>query len=77
MLQEGDSQGRLAYFHRTLARDPSYYRAYHNLGLADYQLGHTGQAKGDFQKSIELSNGGLRALSIRADNGALRKAGIS
>ena len=58
MLQEGDAQGSLAYFQRTLATDPSYYRAYHNLGLADYQLGHMGQAEGDFQKSIELSNGG-------------------
>jgi tetratricopeptide (TPR) repeat protein len=58
MLQEGDAQGSPAYFQRTLARDPSYYRAYHNLGLADYHLGHTGQAEGDFQKSIELSNGG-------------------
>jgi len=58
MLQQGDAQGSLAYFQRALARDPSYYRAYHNLGLANYELGHTGQAEGDFQKSIELSNGG-------------------
>jgi len=58
MLQQGDAQGSLAYFQRTLATDPSYYRAYHNLGLAHYQLGHMGQAEGDFQKSIELSNGG-------------------
>ena len=58
MLRQGDAQGSLAYFQRALARDPSYYRAYHNLGLANYELGHTGQAEGDFQKSIELSNGG-------------------
>ena len=58
MLQEGDAQGSLAYFQRTLATDPSYYRAYHNLGLANYQLGDTEQAEGNFQKSIELSNGG-------------------
>jgi len=58
MLQQGDSQGSLDYFRRALARDPHYYRAYHNLGLANYQLGNTEQAKGNFQKSIELSNGG-------------------
>jgi len=58
MLQHGDAQGSLAYFRRALATDPSYYRAYHNLGLANYQLGHAEQAEGDFQKSIELTNGG-------------------
>jgi len=58
MLQRGDAQGSLAYFHRALAKDPSYYRAYHNLGLAHYQLGKRPQAEEDFQKSIGLSNGG-------------------
>ena len=58
MLQQGDAQGSLAYFRRALARDSGYYRAYHNLGLANYQLGNTEQAEGNFQKSIELSNGG-------------------
>lgn len=58
MLQQGDAQRSLAYFRRALARDPSYYRAYHNLGLANYQMGNTEQAEGDFQKSIEVSNGG-------------------
>jgi len=58
MLQQGDAQGSLAYFRRALGRDPGYYRAYHNLGLANYQLGNTAQAEGNFQKSIELSNGG-------------------
>lgn len=58
MLQHGDAQGSLDYFRRALAMDPGYYRAYHNLGLANYQLGDTEQAEADFQKSIELSNGG-------------------
>src|SRR5215831_12521712 len=58
MLQHGDAQGSLDYFRRALARDPGYYRAYHNLGLANYQLGNTEQAEEDFQRSIELSNGG-------------------
>ena len=57
-LQQGDAEGSLDYFQRALARDPGYYRAYHNLGLANYQLGNIEQAEGNFQKSIELSNGG-------------------
>src|SRR5215470_15422820 len=39
MLQHGDAQGSLYYFRHALARDRGYYRAYHNLGLANYQLG--------------------------------------
>ena len=58
MLQQGHAQGSLDYFRRALAEDPGYYRAYHNLALANYQLGNTEQAEGNFQKSIELSNGG-------------------
>lgn len=57
-LQKGDAQGSLAFFQRALAKDPGYYRAYHDLGLAHYQLGETAQAEEDFQKSIDLTNGG-------------------
>lgn len=57
-LQKGDAQGSLAYFQRALLKDPGYYRAYHDLGLAHFQLGDTAQAEEDFQKSIDLTNGG-------------------
>lgn len=57
-LQKGDARGSVSYFQRTLVKDPGYYRAYHNLGLAHYQLGEKEQAEQDFQKSIDLTNGG-------------------
>lgn len=58
LLQGGDTQRSLAYFQRALAKDPGYYRAYHDLGLAYLQLGETARAAEDFQKSIDLTNGG-------------------
>lgn len=58
LLLKGDVQGSLVYFQRALAKDPGYYRAYHNLGLAYLQLGETARAEEDFQKSIDLTNGG-------------------
>jgi len=57
-LQKGDAQGSLEFFQRALAKDPSYYRAYHDLGLAHYRLGETALAEEDFQKSIDLTKGG-------------------
>ncbi|HKW62677.1 MAG TPA: tetratricopeptide repeat protein [Candidatus Acidoferrum sp.] len=59
LLQKGDLNGSLAYFQRALTKDPSYYRAYHDLGLAYLQLGETARAEEDFQKSIDLTNGGF------------------
>jgi len=58
MLQKGNAEGSVAYFQRALAKDPNYYRAYHDLGLAHYQLGETALAEEDFQKSIDITNGG-------------------
>lgn len=58
LLQKGDLQGSLAYFQLALAKDPGYYRAYHDLGLVYLQLGDIARAADDFQKSIDLTNGG-------------------
>jgi len=58
LLQKGNLQESLSYFQRATEKDPEYYRAYHNSGLAHYQLGEIEQAEADFQKSIELTNGG-------------------
>lgn len=58
LLQKGDLEGSLAYFERALAKDPGYYRAYHDLGLVYLQLGDNARAADDFQKSIDLTNGG-------------------
>jgi Tfp pilus assembly protein PilF len=59
LLLKGDSRGSLAYFERALADDPGYYRAYHNLGLAQYQLGEKERAEKAFQQAIDLTNGGF------------------
>jgi len=59
LLQKGDARGSLVYFERALAKDPGYYRAYHNLGLAQYKLGERAQAEDSFQRAIDLTNGGF------------------
>lgn len=58
LLQKGEAPQSIFYFQRALAKDPGYYRAYHNLGLAYYQLGHVGDAEQAFQKAIDVTNGG-------------------
>jgi tetratricopeptide (TPR) repeat protein len=58
LLQKGDARGSVTYFHRALAKDPGYYRAYHNLGLAQYRLGETAKAEEALQRAIDLTNGG-------------------
>jgi Tfp pilus assembly protein PilF len=58
LLQKGDAAQSIPYFQRTLAKDPNYYRAYHNLGLAYHQLGRVVDAEHAFQKAIDLTNGG-------------------
>jgi len=60
-LQNGDGLGSVAYFQAVLAKDPSYYRAHHNLGLAYYQMGRLEDAEGELQKAIDLTNGGFAA----------------
>jgi len=58
LLLKGDDRGSLVYFERAVAQDPGYYRAYHNLGLAEYQLGDKAKAEEAFQRAIDLTNGG-------------------
>jgi tetratricopeptide (TPR) repeat protein len=57
-LQKGDARSSLVYFEKAVARDPGYYRAYHNLGLAQYLLGEKAQAEEALQRAIDLTNGG-------------------
>ena len=59
LLQKGDVEASLPYFQRAIAKEPDYYQAYHNLGLAHYRLGDTARAEEDFQKSIDLAKGGF------------------
>ena len=58
LLQKGLAEQSVAYFNRAIAEDPTYYRAYHNLGLAQLSLGQTHEAERAFQKVIDLTGGG-------------------
>ena len=57
LLLSGNPEQSLEYFSRAVAENPDHYRAYHNLGLAHFQLGRLADAKQAFQKSIDLSGG--------------------
>jgi tetratricopeptide (TPR) repeat protein len=59
LLQKGDVEASLPYFQRAIAKEPDYYQAYHNLGLAHYRLGESARAQEDFQKAIDLAKGGF------------------
>jgi tetratricopeptide (TPR) repeat protein len=57
LLQKGDAAGSLPYFHQAIAEYPGHYKAYYNLGVAHYRLGHMVDAEQAFQKSIDLTGG--------------------
>ena len=58
LLQKGNARDSVPYFERALAKDPGSYRAYQNLGLAEYQLGDKDKAEESLQRAIELTGGG-------------------
>jgi len=58
LLEKGDAAASLNYFDRAVAEFPGFYKAYHDLGIAHFRLGHTVEAEEAFQKSINLTGGG-------------------
>src|SRR3989475_4437697 len=54
-LAKKDPAGSLVHFQRAVAELPSYYEAYHQMGLAYMRLGQAAQAEQAFQKAIDLS----------------------
>jgi len=50
----GEAQDAIAYFGKTIAKDPAYVDAYYRRGLAYLGQGKTAEAKADFQKVVEL-----------------------
>lgn len=58
LLIKGQIAQSVAYFNRAIAKDPSYYRAYHNLGVAQLLLGRIAQAEQALQKAVDLTGGG-------------------
>lgn len=57
LLQKGDAAGSLPYFHQAISEYPGHYKAYYNLGVAHYRLGHIAEAEQAFQQSIDLTKG--------------------
>lgn len=58
LLSKGQAAQSLVYFNRAIAKDSTYYRAYHNLGLAHLRLGHMPEAQQALQRAIDLTGGG-------------------
>jgi tetratricopeptide (TPR) repeat protein len=57
LLQKGDAEGSLPYLDQAIAEYPEHYKAYYDLGVAHYRLGHLSEAEQAFQKSIDLTGG--------------------
>ena len=57
LLAKGDSAGSLPFLDRAVSESPENYKAYYDLGLAHYTLGHIAEAEQAFQKSIDITNG--------------------
>jgi tetratricopeptide (TPR) repeat protein len=58
LLEKGDAVASLPYFDLAIAEFPGFYKAYYDLGIAHFRLGHTVEAEQAFQKSINLTGGG-------------------
>ncbi len=57
LLFKGDAAGSLVYLERAIAECPEHYKAYYDLGVAHFRLGHIADAELAFQKSIDLTGG--------------------
>lgn len=55
LLDKRDSKGSIPLFERAIAALPTYYEAYHMMGVAYAQMGQPDDAVAAYQKAIELS----------------------
>lgn len=58
LLVKGDAATSISYFDQAIAEFPGFYKAYYDLGIAHFRLGHIAEAEQAFQKSIDLTGGG-------------------
>jgi tetratricopeptide (TPR) repeat protein len=58
LLEKGEAAASLAYFDQAIEEFPGFYKAYYDLGIAHFRLGHTVEAGQAFQKAIDLTGGG-------------------
>lgn len=57
LLLKGNLVESIACLTRAIMENPEHYRAYYNLGVAHFRLGHVTEAEQAFQKSIDSSRG--------------------
>jgi tetratricopeptide (TPR) repeat protein len=63
----GEIKDAIAYFGKTVAKDPAYVDAYYRRALAYLGQGQTAEAKADFQKVIALqADGEMAAMAKKA-----------
>jgi tetratricopeptide (TPR) repeat protein len=61
----GEVQDSIAYFGKTVAKDPAYVDAYYRRALACLGQGQMAEAKADFQKVVELQAEGEMATMAK------------
>ena len=61
----GEVKDAIAYFDKTLVRDPAYVDAYYRRALAYLGQGKTAEAKSDLQKVVELQADGEMATMAK------------
>jgi tetratricopeptide (TPR) repeat protein len=59
LLEKGDTAGSIAYLEQATSESPEHYKAYYDLGVAQFRLGHLAEAEQAFQKAIDLTGGGF------------------
>src|ERR1700674_2474251 len=59
LLEKGDTAGSVAYLEHAIAESPEHYKAYYDLGVAHFRLGHLAEAEQAFQKATTLPGGGF------------------
>jgi len=69
LYDKSDFKGSLAQFQRAVAALPTYYEAYHMMGIAYLRLQQPAEAEQAFRKSVELS--GNTYLPVCVDLAAL------
>ena len=62
---EGALDAALAQFERAVTENPQLPEAYYFRGLAHLALGHTAEARADFEKLLEIAPDHARAAEAR------------
>ena len=57
LLEKGETAKSVAYLQQAIADYPEHYKAYYDLGVAQYRLSHLEEAEQAFQKAIDITKG--------------------